>query len=163
MILKTIQTLAVLAFISSAASAEQRQVDGTVVGLEPIYSNRTVNTPHQVCNTVQVPMNHNSNVLQGAIIGGILGNSLRGGDRVRNRNRGALLGALIVGNQSSGQGMVRQETQCRTQYRQSVQTQLEQYWVMIDVHGQIIRRTVYPNHNLSIGQTISLWVNYSLN
>ena len=97
MILKTIRALAVLTFISSAASAEQRQVDGTVVGLEPIYSNRTVNTPHQVCNTVQVPMNHNSNVLQGAIIGGILGNSLRGGDRVHNRNRGALLGALLAG------------------------------------------------------------------
>ena len=163
MILKTIRALAVLTFISSAASAEQRQVNGTIVGLEPIYSNRTVNTPYQICNNVQVPMNHNSNLFQGAIIGGIIGNSLRGGDRVHNRNMGALLGGLIAGNQSSGQGMVRQETQCRTQYRQSVQTRLEQYWVMIDVHGQIIRRTVYPNHNLRIGQTISLRVNYYLN
>ena len=107
----------------SVQAAEQ--VIGRVIGLEPIYTTRTIQTPHQVCNAVQVSSNNNSNFLQGAIIGGIIGNSLRGGSQIRNRNTGALIGAFIGSNQSNGQG-VRQEKRCLTQY--NIKAQSTQMW-----------------------------------
>ena len=161
MIIKTLKTLALFTLISSAASAEQ--VTGRVIGLEPIYITQTIQTPHQVCNTVQVSSN-NDNALRGAIIGGIIGNSLRGGSKIRNRNAGILIGGILGSN--SGGNVVRQENRCHTQYSQSVQQVIHQYWVVIDVHGQIIRKALWARNgstDVRVGQRISLNVNYSLN
>ena len=147
----------------SVQAAEQ--VIGRVIGLEPIYTTRTIQTPHQVCNTVQVSSNNNSNCLQGAIIGGIIGNSLRGGSQVRNRNTGAWIGAVMGSNQSNGQG-VRQENRCHTQYTQTSQQVVDQYCVVIDVHGQVIRKAIWAHNgftNVRLGQKIPLRVNYYLN
>ena len=167
-------TLKIIALASSLTAGSHNltlsvqaaeQVIGTVIGLEPIYTTRTIQTPHQVCNAVQVSSNNNSNFLQGAIIGGIIGNSLRGGSQVRNRNTGAWIGAFIGSNQSNGQG-VRQENRCHTQYTQTSQQVVDQYWVVIDVHGQVIRKAIWAHNgstNVRLGQKIPLRVNYYLN
>jgi uncharacterized protein YcfJ len=147
----------------SVEAAER--VYGKVVGLEPIYKTQTVQTPYQSCNIVQVVTNSNDALLRGAIIGGIIGNSLRGGSRVRNRNAGAIIGAFIGNSQSNG-SVVRQENRCRTQYRTTTQEIVHQYWVVINVHGQIIRKAIWANNgqtHLRIGNSIPLDVNYSLN
>ena len=108
-------------------------------------------------------MVNNEKLLQGAIIGGIIGNSLRGGSKVRNRNTGAILGAFIGANQS---GYTRVENRCRTVNRRNSYQVIEQYWLDIRVHGTTIRRSVYANNNrpnVRIGQQIDVMVNYSVN
>ena len=148
--------------LSLSVRAAER-VTGTVVGIQPIYSTRYENVPELICNNVQVPVVNNEKLLQGAIIGGIIGNSLRGGSKVRNRNTGAILGAFIGANQS---GYTRVENRCRTVNRRNSYQVIEQYWLDIRVHGNTIRRSVYANNNrpnVRIGQQIDVMVNYSVN
>ena len=148
--------------LSLSVQAAERAT-GTIVGIQPIYSTRYENVPELVCNNVQVPVVNNEKLLQGAIIGGIIGNSLRGGSKVRNRNTGAILGAFIGANQS---GYTRVENRCRTVNRRNSYQVIEQYWLDIRVHGTTIRRSVYANNNrpnVRIGQQIDVMVNYSVN
>ncbi len=151
--------------LSLSVRAAERAT-GTIVGIQPIYSTRYENVPELVCNNVHVPLINNANVLQGAIIGGIIGNSLRGGSKVRNRNTGAIIGAFIGANQSSGNNSTRVENRCHTVNRRNAYQVVEQYWLDIRVHGTTIRRSIYANNNrpnVRIGQQIDVMVNYSVN
>ena len=115
---------------------------------------------------MELPLINNANVLQGAIIGGIIGNSLRGGSKVRNRNTGAIIGAFIGANQSSGNNSTRVENRCHTVNRRNAYQVVEQYWLDIRVHGTTIRRSIYAKNNrpnVRIGQQIDVMVNYSVN
>jgi len=165
-VIKIVALSALLTACSHSLSLSVRaaeRVTGTVVGIQPIYSTRHENVPELVCNNVQVPVVNNEKLLQGAIIGGIIGNSLRGGSKVRNRNTGAILGAIIGANQSS---YTRVENRCRTVNRRNSYQVIEQYWLDIRVHGTTIRRSVYANNNrpnVRIGQQIDVMVNYSVN
>lgn len=165
-VIKIVALSALLTACSHSLSLSVRAAErttGTVVGIQPIYSTRYENVPELVCNNVQVPVVNNEKLLQGAIIGGIIGNSLRGGSKVRNRNTGAILGAFIGANQS---GYTRVENRCRTVNRRNSYQVIEQYWLDIRVHGTTIRRSVYANNNrpnVRIGQQIDVMVNYSVN
>lgn len=165
-VIKIVALSALLTACSHSLSLSVRaaeRVTGTVVGIQPIYSTRYENVPELICNNVQVPVVNNEKLLQGAIIGGIIGNSLRGGSKVRNRNTGAILGAFIGANQS---GYTRVENRCRTVNRRNSYQVIEQYWLDIRVHGNTIRRSVYANNNrpnVRIGQQIDVMVNYSVN
>ena len=169
MIKKVIKIVALSALLTSCSHSlslsvrAAERVTGTVVGIQPIYSTRHENVPELVCNNVQVPVVSNEKLLQGAIIGGIIGSSLRGGSKVRNRNTGAILGAIIGANQSS---YTRVENRCHTVNRRNSYQVIEQYWLDIRVHGTTIRRAVYANNNrpnVRIGQQIDVMVNYSVN
>ena len=165
-VIKIVALSALLTACSHSLSLSVRAAEratGTVVGIQPIYSTRYENVPELVCNNVQVPVVNNEKLLQGAIIGGIIGNSLRGGSKVRNRNTGAILGAIIGANQSS---YTRVENRCHTVNRRNSYQVIEQYWLDIRVHGTTIRRAVYANNNrpnVRIGQQIDVMVNYSVN
>ena len=165
-VIKIVALSALLTACSHSLSLSVRAAEratGTVVGIQPIYSTRYENVPELVCNNVQVPVVNNEKLLQGAIIGGIIGNSLRGGSKVRNRNTAAILGAFIGANQS---GYTRVENRCRTVNRRNSYQVIEQYWLDIRVHGTTIRRSVYANNNrpnVRIGQQIDVMVNYSVN
>jgi len=165
-VIKIVALSALLTACSHSLSLSVRAAErttGTIVGIQPIYSTKYENVPELVCNNVQVPVVSNENLLQGAIIGGIIGSSLRGGSKVRNRNTGAILGAIIGANQSS---YTRVENRCRTVNRRNSYQVIEQYWLDIRVHGTTIRRSVYANNNrpnVRIGQQIDVMVNYSVN
>ena len=81
---------AAITFISVSLAAfnvfaESYTVQGTVTGVEPVYRTKTVTTPTQKCWTEEVPVygqgpntDTTGDMLTGAIIGGILGNNLKG-------------------------------------------------------------------------------------
>ncbi len=151
--------------LSLSVHAAER-VTGTIVGIQPVYGTRYENVPELVCNNVHVPLTNNANVLQGAIIGGIIGSALRGGSKSRNRNTGAIIGAFIGANQSSGNNVTRVENRCQTVNRRNSYRVIEKYWLDIRVHGTTIRRSIYANNNrpnVHVGQKIDVMVNYSIN
>ena len=159
----------VVSFWSGFASAESFTVQGRVTGVETIYKTRTTTKPVQQCWLEEVPVyGHSGNndttgdMLKGAIIGGIIGNNLKGEDG--GGAAGAVLGG-ILGHQNSknknGQVITgyRQVEQCTTQYNTHTEEYLAGYKITYSALG--LSGVVSRTNKMHIGDSINVNVQIS--
>ena len=163
---------AAITFISVSLAAfnvfaESYTVQGTVTGVEPVYRTKTVTTPTQKCWTEEVPVygqgpdtDTTGDMLTGAIIGGILGNNLKG--EKDGGAAGAILGG-ILGHQNAknkkGQTITgyRQVNKCATSYDERTEEYLAGYKIGYEALG--LRGTVTRTRSTSVGSSITVNVN----
>jgi len=130
-----------VAFWAGFASAETYTLNGTITGVEEIYTNRTVQHPQQTCTIVDVPVygktqgGTTGDVLTGAIIGGIIGNNIKGENG--GGAAGAVLGGILGAEKGSKETIVgyRQQQQCETTYTSHTDTVLAGYKISYEVLG----------------------------
>ena len=151
------------------AFAESYTVQGTVTGVEPVYRTKTVTTPVQKCWMEEVPVygqgpdgDRTGDMLTGAIIGGILGNNLKGEDG--GGAAGAVLGGILGhqhGKDKSGQTITgyRQVNKCATSYDEHTEEYLAGYKIRYQALG--LRGVVTRTQSTSVGSNISVNVNIS--
>lgn len=87
--------------------AKAEIVSALVVGVTPVYNNRTVNIPMEVCEQVQ--SNNKAGAVLGAIAGAAIGNQFGNGS---GKDVATVVGG-VLGAQVGGQGVVT-ENRCRT-------------------------------------------------
>lgn len=163
---------AAICFITGAltafnAMAESYTVTGTVTGVEPVYRTKTVTTPVQKCWTEEVPVygytegkkDPTGDMLTGAIIGGIIGNNLKG--EKHGGAAGAVLGG-ILGHQNATKGEqvitgYRTVNKCATQYNDVTEEYLAGYKIQYEALG--LKGTVSSTRSRSVGESINVSVN----
>ena len=152
------------------ASAESYTVQGRVTNVDPVYKTRTVTDPVQRCWTEEVPVygqgkNKDSSVfgmdLEGAIIGGIIGNNVVKGDNAGTA--GAIIGGLIGSDMKNKNNQVitgyREVNKCATEYNSRTEEYLAGYKIGYEALG--LRGTVTRTRSTSVGSNISVNVNIS--
>jgi len=151
------------------AFAESYTVQGTVTSVQPIYKTKTITDPVQRCWTEEVPVygqgpntDTTGDMLTGAIIGGILGNNLKGEDG--GGAAGAVLGG-ILGHQNAknkkGQTITgyRQVNKCATEYNSRTEEYLAGYKIGYQALG--LNGTISSTRSRRIGEDISVNINLS--
>jgi uncharacterized protein YcfJ len=148
------------------AMAESYNVSGKVTSVTPIYQTRTNSVPQQSCWTEEVPVYGKSgntdptgDMLTGAIIGGLIGNNLKGEDG--GGAAGAMLGG-ILGHQNAkkkGSDVItgyRQVQQCKTTYINQTEEYLAGYEINYEALG--LKGMVKRNRAASVGDTIDVHI-----
>lgn len=164
MITATALGVALVAFNVASAFAEQYDVTGVVKQVNPVYQTVTQQIPTQTCNTVDVPVYGNggsqgSSVfgldLEGAIIGGVIGNNV-----TKNVENGGAVGAVIGGILGSQQKQknqqivgYRQEQRCSTSYTSQQQQVFSHNEIIVDVEGLTVSAKT-ARQDVAVGQTI---------
>lgn len=124
--MKTLPSITLALALATSAHAETQYVRAVVVDIDPIV--RAVEFVE--CYPVQVPKyrSNSSNVLAGAIVGGVIGNHFgKGEGNVAMTALGAVLGANIAQNSSRRVVGVQTVNQCVTRYNQVVSGYLVTY------------------------------------
>ena len=158
-------TVALTAF---NAMAESYTITGTVTGVEPVYRTKTVTTPVQKCWTEEVPVygytegkkDPTGDMLTGAIIGGIIGNNLKG--EKGGGAAGAVLGGILGHQNAKKKGSqvitgYRQVQQCKTTYVNQTEEYLAGYKIQYEALG--LKGTISSSRNRSVGDSIRVNVN----
>jgi len=153
------------------AMAESYTVQGTVTSVQPVYKTKTVTDPVQRCWTEEVPVygqgrNNDSSAfgldLEGAIIGGIIGNNV-----TKNVDNGGAAGAIIGGligsdmKKKKNQEITgyRQVNKCATEYNSRTEEYLAGYKIGYEALG--LNGIISSSRSRSIGDSISVNVNIS--
>tara|TARA_B100001057_G_scaffold301950_1_gene302159 strand:+ start:701 stop:1231 length:531 start_codon:yes stop_codon:yes gene_type:complete len=152
------------------ALAESYTVRGTVTSVEPRYATKTVTEPVQKCWTEEVPVygqgkNNDSSVfgmdLEGAIIGGILGNNVVKGDNAGAA--GAIIGGLIGSDMKNKKNQeitgYRQVSKCNTQYNERTEEYLAGYSISYEALG--LRGVMSSTRSRNVGESIDVNVQIS--
>lgn len=153
-------------FLSSIAFAQNTYTaQGTVVEVTPVYQNITKQIPTQTCNTVQVPVYGNGGQqgsqvfgldLEGAIIGGVLGNNV-----TKNVENGGTIGALIGGMMGSqrkqnNQQIVgyREEQRCGTTYSTQSEQVVTHKNIVVDAGGYKVQ--AQTRRDVQVGDVVTV-------
>lgn len=150
----------------NAQASDSYTVTGTVTSVTPIYQTRTNTVPQQKCWMEEVPVYGNSgnvdptgDMLTGAIIGGIIGNNIKG------ENGGGAAGAVlggILGHQNAkkkGSQVItgyRQVQQCSTEYVNQSEEYLAGYHITYEALG--LAGTVERNRKAYVGDNIDVYI-----
>jgi uncharacterized protein YcfJ len=150
--------------------AESYTVRGTVTSVEPKYATKTVTEPVRKCWTEEVPVygqgkNNDSSVfgmdLEGAIIGGIIGNNVVKGDNAGAA--GAIIGGLIGSDMKGKNNQVitgyRQVNKCNTQYNERTEEYLAGYSIGYEALG--LSGVMSSTRSRSVGDSIDVNVQIS--
>lgn len=159
-----ISAIAIMAF---SAKAENYTIQGVVTAVEPVYRTKVVTEPVQKCWTEEVPVygqgpstDTTGDMLTGAIIGGIIGNNIKGEDG--GGAAGALLGGLLghgAGKNKQGQTITgyREVNKCATTYNDRTEEYLAGYKISYEALG--LKGTVSRTRSISVGSNITVNVN----
>lgn len=133
-----------LLLISTLSIAGSYSSEATIVSVERVYQDSFIKEPYQECYIKEFYKKNNAMTpLGGAIIGGLIGNSLSKKKKKKKKAAiiGALLGASMVQNsQSNSENIVRKEV-CETKYRRVTSSRLAHYLVKYEFNGQIFSYT----------------------
>lgn len=162
-----VATVAMAGAFAVTAKAESYAVSGVVTDVQPQYSNVANRIPQQSCSVVDVPVygNNNNSVfgldLEGAIIGGVIGNNVT--KNVENGGAaGAIIGGLIGSQNKKNNNIVgyRQEQRCNTTYTTEYTQQYNGSIITVDVNGmKVSGRT---NRQVNVGDTVSVQMDLRL-
>jgi uncharacterized protein YcfJ len=164
MITATAIGVALVAFNITNAIAEQYNVTGVVKSVNPVFQTVSQQIPTQSCNTVDVPVYGNSGSqgssvfgldLEGAIIGGVIGNNV-----TKNVDNGGAVGALLGGmigsdRKRNNQQIVgyRQEQRCSTSYTTQQQQVFSHNDIVVDVEGLTVSART-ARQDVQVGSSI---------
>ena len=164
MITATAIGMALVAFNVNAAFAEQYNVTGVVKSVNPVFQTVSQQIPTQSCNTVDVPVYGNSGSqgssvfgldLEGAIIGGVIGNNV-----TKNVDNGgavvALLGGMIGSDRKRNNQQIvgyRQEQRCSTSYTTQQQQVFSHNDIVVDVEGLTVSART-ARQDVQVGSSI---------
>jgi uncharacterized protein YcfJ len=164
MITATAIGVALVAFNVTNAIAEQYNVTGVVKSVNPVFQTVSQQIPTQSCNTVDVPVYGNSGSqgssvfgldLEGAIIGGVIGNNV-----TKNVDNGGAVGALLGGmigsdRKRNNQQIVgyRQEQRCSTSYTTQQQQVFSHNDIVVDVEGLTVSART-ARQDVQVGSSI---------
>jgi len=164
MITATAIGVALVAFNVTNAIAEQYNVTGVVKSVNPVFQTVSQQIPTQSCNTVDVPVYGNSGSqgssvfgldLEGAIIGGVIGNNV-----TKNVDNGGAVGALLGGmigsdRKRNNQQIVgyRQEQRCSTSYSTQQQQVFSHNDIVVDVEGLTVSART-ARQDVQVGSSI---------
>jgi len=164
MITATAIGIALVAFNVTNAIAEQYNVTGVVKSVNPVFQTVSQQIPTQSCNTVDVPVYGNSGSqgssvfgldLEGAIIGGVIGNNV-----TKNVDNGGAVGALLGGmigsdRKRNNQQIVgyRQEQRCSTSYTTQQQQVFSHNDIVVDVEGLTVSART-ARQDVQVGSSI---------
>ena len=164
MITATALGVALVAFNVTNAIAEQYNVTGVVKSVNPVYQTVSQQIPTQTCNTVDVPVYGNSGSqgssvfgldLEGAIIGGVIGNNV-----TKNVDNGGAVGALLggmIGSQQKQKNQqivgYRQEQRCSTSYTTQQQQVFSHNDIVVDVEGLTVSART-ARQDVQVGSSI---------
>ena len=153
---------AIASVFSTAAVADTIRVTVPVIDSQPNYVTKTVRTPQQSCNTVDVPIYGNTSggasagdVLGGMIIGGLLGKGVSGNDK--GAAAGAVIGGMVSADRNRGEQQIigyRQEQRCKTTYTNETVDEINGYTVTYRLDGR--EYTTQSNRYVQPGNTLSL-------
>jgi len=155
-------------FWTGFALAETYTINGKITKVEEIWQTHTIQTPEQTCQIIDVPIYGNvgegasaGDVITGAIIGGIIGNNIKG--EKGGGAAGAVIGGILGAEKNKNkQGIVgyKKENQCTTTYRSVQSQELAGYKIYYNVHGMrgVVNRssTVRPKRGDSIPVTVHI-------
>ena len=155
-------TVISLALFATTPVHAGEYVDARILSSTPVYTAFMEKVPERVCNTTQTPIygnvggNGGANVLQGMIIGGLLGKGATGNDQ--GAAAGAIIGGVIAGDRGNQRVIpgYRPIQSCYTQYTYNTIEKISHYIVTADVNGTMI--TLHPT-TLPMGNTIRVYVN----
>lgn len=164
MITATAIGVALVAFNVTNAIAVQYNVTGVVKSVNPVFQTVSQQIPTQSCNTVDVPVYGNSGSqgssvfgldLEGAIIGGVIGNNV-----TKNVDNGGAVGALLGGmigsdRKRNNQQIVgyRQEQRCSTSYTTQQQQVFSHNDIVVDVEGLTVSART-ARQDVQVGSSI---------
>lgn len=157
----------ICAFWAGFASAETFTYWGKVTGSKEMYQTRVVTVPEQTCRIVDVPVYGNvgggastGDVLTGAIIGGIIGNNIKG--ETGGGAAGAVIGGILGAEKGKNkQGIVgyKQQQECTTINHQTQEQVVVGYKVSYEVLG--MEGTVIRANRPATGSDIRVTVQIS--
>lgn len=107
--------LVLLGLALGAAAPLRAQEVGQVISRTPVY--QQVAVPRQTCTTAQAlpPANSGGGALLGAVVGGLVGNALGGGDSRGMATMAGVVGGAILGERAESQQNSQPVTTCSTQ------------------------------------------------
>lgn len=139
---------------------------GTVVEVDPTYTQRKVRVPDRRCEIVQVPiygeaeMNQDKAIL-GGIVGGIVGNQIGSGSgRDVATGVGAIAGAIIGGKGDKQIVGYRNVEQCTTAYTTEIQDVFVSNVVHVKVGHEVLE--FYTKRQYNVGDTAVIKIKRSL-
>ena len=141
---KIILLLLPLFLVSSFTIAGSYSSEAPIVSVERIYQDRFIKEPYQECYIKEFYQNNNAmSPLGGAIVGGLIGNSLSSKKKKKKQAAivGALLGASMAQNAQSNSGNIVRKEVCETKYRRVTASRLAHYLIKYDFNGQIFSYT----------------------
>jgi uncharacterized protein YcfJ len=158
----------VAAFVIGCAPAHADTVylTGTVVDVDPTYTQQRVQTPYRTCEVNQVPIYGQGNMNQdgailGGIIGGILGNQVgKGSGKEVATGVGALTGAIIGGKGNQKIIGYQNVEQCSVQYETSIKDVFVSNTVTVSLGEETLK--FYSKRQYEVGQTARVKINRTL-
>lgn len=167
---------AAVLMLTTGAFAQSFTTTGSVVQINPVYTQVKQQQPKQVCRNVEVPVygtvqgqgDAAGGALAGMIIGGILGKGISGNDD--GAAAGAVIGGLIGADKGAKGGNkqvitgYRTERQCSTEYTTAYSTVVNEYDIVYNVNGNTVSVRVNraQGERAYIGQTKRFRVRYQL-
>ena len=166
-----VATVVMAGAFAVTAKAESYTATGIVTDAQPQYSTVSKRIPQQVCNTVDVPIYGNNGSqgssvfgldLEGAIIGGVIGNNV-----TKNVENGGAAGAILGGllgsqNTRNNQQIIgyRPEQQCSTSYTVQQENVFVGTRVVVDVNGMKVSGS--SAQQLQVGDSVTVQVDVRL-
>lgn len=158
--------MAAFVFGCAPAHADTVYLTGTVVDVDPTYTQQRVQTPYRTCEVAQVPIYGQGNMNQdGAIIGGIIGGIL--GNQVGNGSGkevatgvGALTGAIIGGKGDKKIVGYQSVNNCTTTYTTEIRDVFVSNAVTVSLGEENL--TFYSKRQYEVGQTARVKINRTL-
>jgi uncharacterized protein YcfJ len=133
-----------LALTQKANASEYRQIQGSVIAVEPYYVSKNIHTPIETCTIQEVPIYSQTDNGQlsggqilGAIIGGVIGSKVGSGTgKDIAIGTGAVIGSQVGKNSSKGQIVgYKRVNVCNTTYTTAVESVLSYYIVSWEAEG----------------------------
>lgn len=146
----------------SLSETTTRMMDATVLSVEDIYESKRRSIPRETCTVVEVPVygkqgGNGAFDLGGAIIGGLIGNNIKGEDG--GGAAGAIIGGLLGAEAKKQQQVItgyRKVNQCTTQYDIVTEDILTGYKVTYEIFG--ITGQTFTTRRPSVGGPIDVMV-----
>lgn len=160
--LLTLIFIASLSYTMSASASEYKQIQGSVIAVEPMYVSENVHTPIETCTIQEVPIyaQNNSQLdggqIIGAIIGGVIGSKIGSGKGKEIAiGTGAVIGSQVGKNSNKGQIVgYKRVNVCNTTYTTEVRSILSYY--IVTWEADMFSGKSRSNRQFNVGDPITI-------
>ena len=165
----SIVTLALSLVATNVSAGTSVNIDGIVQSSTPITQDVLREVPEKSCYMTEVPVYGNTkgiatDVIAGALIGGILGNQVGGG---KGKDAATIFGAILgakVGEENGGQKVIvgyKQVEQCSITYVRVTENVVVGYETSVELYGNMVH-TFETNRQYRVGSIVPVRMTLSL-